>query len=65
MCKKENSSAKKVIIQTAFCSVLTGFFFVISIIAAKFGIWGYNFPEFSGKNKILYILKCFYIFILE
>lgn len=40
MCKKENSSAKKVVIQTAFCSVLTGLLFVISIIAAKFGIWG-------------------------
>ncbi|MCI5608775.1 MAG: acyltransferase family protein [Spirochaetia bacterium] len=60
MCRKENFSVKKVVIQSAFCSVVTGVLFLISVLSSKFGICGggYDFPEFSGK--IHYVLKCFF-----
>ena len=40
MCRKENSSVKKVVIQSAFCSVVTGVLFLISVLSSKVGICG-------------------------
>ncbi|MGN0729318.1 acyltransferase family protein [Treponema sp.] len=40
MCRKENSSVKKVVVQAVFYSILTGVLFICSLVLSKFGIWG-------------------------